>query len=152
MTHSPATTPTRREDVATGSATLRALQVTALLSVINLAWQFVTAGQLFPRGGPVELHAAGAIALHVLTGLAAIAAALHWRTTRGAWWPTALAAVVFVLSFVQANVGGYSTLAIHIPGALVLTGGAVWITAWAFTRAPRRSVDAAEPSRRSPRT
>ena len=134
MTHSTGTV--RAHDGAASNATtlLRALRVVAVLAVVNLAWQFATAGQLFPRGGPVELHEAGALALHVLTGLTAVVAVLHWRATRGPWWPMVLAAVVFVLSFVQAAVGGYATLAVHIPGALVLTVGAVWVAAWACTR------------------
>ncbi len=135
MTHSTGTIPARGGTTASRATTLlRALRVVAVLAVVNLAWQFVTAGQLFPRGGPFELHEAGAIALHVLTGLTTVAAALYWRATRGPWWPMVLAAVVFALSFVQASVGGYATLAVHVPGALVLTIGAVWVAAWACTR------------------
>ncbi|MEO6881829.1 MAG: hypothetical protein ABI181_12900 [Mycobacteriaceae bacterium] len=120
-------------DVRTSSTTLRALQVSAVLAVVNLAWQFVTAGQLFPQQGSDELHAGGAILLHVLTGVVAIAAWLHWRNTSGPGWPTVLAAVVFVLSFVQAYTGGYDTLWIHVPGAMVLTVGSVWVAVWAFS-------------------
>lgn len=116
------------------ATTLRALQVLAVLSVLSLAFQFVTAGQLFPDGGPEEVHATGAIALHVLTGLTALAAGAHWYLTRGPVWPAGLAAAVFVLTFVQAYLGGRSTLAFHVPGALVLTIGVVWVTAWSFSR------------------
>ena len=49
-----------------------------------------------------------------------------------------LAVVVFVLSFVQAYYGDHTNLKIHVPGAMVLTVGIVWITAWSFTRAVRR--------------
>lgn len=119
-------------DTRTSSTTLRALQISAVLAVLSLAWQFVTAGQLFPKGGSVELHSAGAIVLHVLTGVVTIAAGLHWRRTSGPVWPTVLAAVVFVLTFVQAYTGGYDTLWIHIPGAMVLTVGSVWLAVWAF--------------------
>lgn len=120
-------------DTRTSSSTLRSLQISAVLAVLSLAWQFVTAGQLFPQGGSVELHSAGAIVLHVLTGVVTIAAGLHWRRTSGPVWPTVLAAVVFVLTFVQAYTGGYDTLWIHIPGAMVLTVGSVWLTVWAFS-------------------
>lgn len=119
-------------DTRAASTSLRALQISAILAVLSLAWQFVTAGQLFPMGGSDELHAGGAIVLHVLTGVVAIAAALHWRRTSGPVWPTVLAAAVFVLSFVQAYTGAYDTLWIHIPGAMVLTVGAVWVAVWAF--------------------
>ncbi|MDL5156120.1 hypothetical protein [Actinomycetospora termitidis] len=139
MTHSTRTTES--PDARTAGPTdtiLRAVQVTAVLSVLNLAVQFLTAGQMFPRGGPVDVHAAGAIVLHVVTGLLTIAAVLYGRAHRGPWWPAVLAALVFVASFVQAWFGEHTNLAIHVPGALVLTVGTVWVTAWSFTRAVRR--------------
>ena len=135
MTHATESGPATR----TTDPILTAVRVLAALTVVNLLWQFVTAGELFPRGGPEELHSAGAIVLHVLSGLTAIAALAYWRLRGAPLWPGVLAAVVFVLSFVQAYYGGRSTLAVHVPGALVLTVGAVWVAAWAFTRrcAPR---------------
>lgn len=120
-------------DTRTSSTTLRALQVSAVLAVLSVAWQFVTAGQLFPEGGPKDLHSGGAIVLHILTGVVAIVAWLHRRNTSGPVWPTVLGAVVFVLSFVQAYTGGYDTLWIHVPGAMVLTVGSVWVAVWAFS-------------------
>ncbi|MCU1605197.1 MAG: hypothetical protein JWP46_1662 [Modestobacter sp.] len=116
---------------------LRWLQVTAVASLVSLAFQFVTAGELFPDGGPEGLHAGGAIALHVLSGLAALAAVLLWRQ-RGAPARTAvLAVVVFVLTFVQAATGGRSTLWIHVPGAMVLTVAAAWLAVWTVSRSVR---------------
>jgi hypothetical protein len=123
--HTPAPTAT------TGPR--RAVQVTALLAVVVLVWQFVTAGMLLPRGGPLDLHAAGAIALHVASGLLAIAAVLHGRAARGPWWPAVVAVVVFVLGFVQAYAGEHGNMALHVPCALVLTLGTVWVAAWSFT-------------------
>ncbi len=84
------------------------------------------------------LHATGAVVLHVVTGLLALAAIAYGRAERGPWWPAVLAVVVFVLSFVQAYYGDHTNLKIHVPGAMVLTVGIVWITAWSFTRAVRR--------------
>jgi hypothetical protein len=113
-----------------------ALRVLSVLTVLSLAWQFVTAGQLFPDGGPEELHAGGAVVLHVLSGLTALAAGLAWR--RGApLWVAVVAGLVFVLSFVQAALGGYDTLWAHVPGALVLTIGAVAVATWTLVRAAR---------------
>jgi hypothetical protein len=131
---STARTPSR---TAPASGTLRALQVLAVLTLLSLAFQYVTAGQLFPQGGPEEVHAGGAVALHVLSGLTAIAAFLHRRRAGTALWPVVLAAVVFVLTFVQAATGGRDTLWVHVPGALVLTVGAVWVAAWSFTAGAR---------------
>ena len=83
-------TATRASSTAT---MLRAVQVLATLSVLSLLFQFVTAGTLFGRAeGLEETHATGAIVLHVLTGLTAIAAGLHWRATKGSIGPTVLAA------------------------------------------------------------
>jgi hypothetical protein len=138
MTHTRETVSPRTAAGTRGRGLLRAVQASAALSVLSIAWQFVTAGQILPRGGPAELHTNGAIVLHVMTGLMAIATILYARSRRGPWWPAVLAVIVFVLTFVQAWFGGYTTLAIHVPGALVCTIGTVWLAAWAFTHAGRR--------------
>jgi hypothetical protein len=116
----------------------QALRVTSVLAVLSLAFQFVTAGQLFPQGGPEQLHAGGAVVLHLLSGLAAVAAVLLWRQGGAPAWPAILAAVLFVLTFVQASTGGRDTLWIHVPGAMVLTVGAVWLAVASFGPAVRR--------------
>lgn len=115
----------------------RAVQALAALTLLNLLYQFVTAGQLFPHGGPERAHALGAVGLHVLSGLTALAVYLRYRVLKGQVWPVVLAAVVFVATFVQAATGGRDSLAVHVPGALVLTVGAVWLTAWAVLVASR---------------
>lgn len=113
---------------ATGPSTLlRVLQVFAALAVLVVFVQFVTAGQLFPAGGPATLHAAGAIVLHVVSGIAAIAAVLLWRQGRVTIGLAALAVVVFGFGFLQAAIGGYDSLYVHVPGAMLLTGGVVWL-------------------------
>ncbi len=137
MTHSTESRPQTGSTVAV----LRSLQVTAALSVLVLLSQFITAGDLVTRGGGGEavagIHATGAIVLHVVTGLATIAAALVWRLRGAPLWPAVLAAVVFVLTFVQAYFGGYSTLYVHVPGAMILTVGSVWLLIWSFGRTAR---------------
>lgn len=130
MTHSA----TGRRTAA--PAVVATLRVLAVLTVVVLAWQFVTAGSLVGAGGSEgaeELHGTGAIVLHVVSGLTTIAAALAWRAG-AAVWPTVVAALVFVLSFVQASVGEGATLSLHVPGAMILTLGAVLVAAWSFTR------------------
>ena len=119
-----ATTTTRTQR---GSSTqLRAYQALVVLAAVNVLVQFITAGQLFPNGGPEEAHAAGAIVLHVLSGLAAVVAVLLWRRGEMSVRVAALAVVVFGYTFVQAALGGRSSLWIHIPGAMVLTALVVW--------------------------
>jgi hypothetical protein len=142
MTHSTqAATTTGRGSRTAGAVptTLRAVQVLAVLALLNLVCQYVTAGQLLPRAGHTALgiHATGAVVMHVVTGLLTVALVLHARSHRGPWWPAVVAAVVFVLSFVQAWAGDHGDLALHVPGALVLTVGLVWLLAWSLTRGVR---------------
>ncbi len=119
------------------SVPLSVVQALVTLTVLSELFQFITAGQLFPDGGPEEVHAGGAIVLHVVSGLAAIALYLRHRAEGGRLWPVVLGAVVFVASFVQAATGGREHLAIHVPGAMILTAGSVWLMTWAFTSARR---------------
>jgi hypothetical protein len=106
---------------------VRAFRVLAALAVLTVLWQFITAGQLLPQGGPQEAHAAGAIVLHVVSGLAAIVAVLLWRRQQLSLFAAGLAVVVFGYTFLQAWWGGYDSLWIHVPGAMVLTVGVVWV-------------------------
>ena len=107
-----------------------ALRVAAALAVLAILWQGATAGGILMRSREsLEFHEAGAIAVHVLTGLAAIAAFLLW--------PVVVAVVVFVASFLQAALGDDKTMWAHVPGALVLMLGAAAVLAWAV--APQRT-------------
>ncbi|GAB2570559.1 hypothetical protein [Microlunatus antarcticus] len=128
-----------RAGAPAASGLVRAFQVFAALSVVNVLVQFISAGQLFPNGGPEEVHAAGAIVLHVLSGLAAIAAVLLWRQGRVSIATAALAAIVFAYTFLQAYWGGYSSLWIHVPGAMLLTVGVVWVLFASLRRAAPRA-------------
>ncbi len=128
---------TRTETSRTASgSTLQLLRIAALASLAALLWQFVTAGQLVSGENITVLHAIGAVALHVTTGLTLLAAFLHWRRSRSDQPVLVWAAVVFVLAFVQAALGSAGNMAAHVPGALVITVGVVWLAAWAL-RAPR---------------
>lgn len=129
MTHaaSPATSST--------TPTVIAARALAVLSVVTLTWQFVTAAGLFTGGG-AEPHGTGAIVLHVVTGLLALALVAHRLVAGGPVWPAVLAIVVFGLTFVQAYYGSIPGLIVHLPGALALTAGSVWLAAWSFLRLP----------------
>ncbi len=119
------------------TAVVRVLQVATVLTALGVLFQFVTAGQLFPRGGPEELHAAGAIALHVFSGIGAVAAIVLWRQGRARVGLAVLAVVVFLATIAQAAVGGRETLWVHIPGAMVLTAGVVWLLVTVLRPLPR---------------
>ena len=127
-------TRTHHTPVAATSSTIRGVRAAAALSVLVLLSQFLSAGQILVGKEALDWHGAGAIALHVTTALLLAATVLHGRRTR-VWWPAALAALVFVLGFVQAALGSAGSIATHVPVALVLTVGIVWLAAWSF-RAP----------------
>jgi hypothetical protein len=115
-----------------------ALRVLSVLTVVALLFQFLTAGGFVGRSGAEgaeAAHGTGAIVLHVVSGLTVLAAALVWRGG-AALWPLVVATLVFALSFLQAYVGSYGPLVVHVPGAMVLTVGAVLVAAWSFTRGP----------------
>jgi hypothetical protein len=131
---------TASRPTSTAPAALRVLRATADLAVLVLVYQGVTAGQMFGQSEAAEsLRGLGAIGTHVLTGLAAIAAGLLWFTSRGPLWPTVLAAVVFVVSFVQAYLGDGSTMSVHVPLATVLLVGATWLLVWSLSRPALRA-------------
>ena len=117
------------------ATTVRAVQAAAVLSVLALLWQSLTAGRMLAGIDAVRMHGAGAIALHVTTFLLVVATLLHARAG-GARWPAAVAGAVFLATFVQAAIGSAGNMNAHVPGALVLTVGTIWVTAWAFTRHP----------------
>ncbi|MEJ5943887.1 hypothetical protein WDZ17_01080 [Pseudokineococcus basanitobsidens] len=131
MTTSTSTTGRTRATAPGSDGLLTALVGLALLAVLSEAWQFVTAGQLFPGDGALEAHQAGAVVLHVTSGLTAVAAVLAARRGAAPTWLWLLAVVVFGLTFVQAATGGRSTLWVHVPGAMVVTVGSVWVLATA---------------------
>lgn len=114
---------------------LTAARILAVLSVAAIVLIFVTAGRLVEDDVGKDIHGAGAIALHVTTGLWAVALALLAQRSGGPWWAPVTAALVFAASFLQAWLGEQGDLLLHVPGALVLTVGTVWVTAWLFLRA-----------------
>ncbi|WNV76173.1 hypothetical protein [Geodermatophilus sp. DSM 44513] len=122
---------TRTPDTAVAPSTVRAVQAAAVLTLLVLGWQFVTAGRISVGEDALGGHAAGAIALHVTSALLLLATALHGRRTR-VWWPAALAGVVLVLGFVQAALGSSGSIEAHVPLALLLVVGTAWLAAWAF--------------------
>ncbi len=137
MSSSTATTR-GRDRTAAPTGALRLLQGAAVLSVLVVGLQFVSAGQLLTgTSGAEGVHGSGAIALHVVQGLVVVAAFLFQRATRGPVWPTALAVLSFAVGFAQAWTGSNAGMAVHVPGAVITTVVTVWLTAWAFSGARR---------------
>jgi len=121
-----------------GPQLVNALRAAATLAVLAILWQGATAGGILMQTRTfLGLHEAGAIAVHVLTGVVALLAFLTGRSTRGLLWPAVLGAVVFVASFVQAALGDDETMWAHVPGALLLMLGSAVVLVWAWL--PSRS-------------
>ena len=107
------------------------------LSVVTLAIVavlFVTAGELIQAGSLLEVHGGAAIALHVSSGLLTLALGALARERGQGWGAAVVALVLFVYSFVQAYLGEGATLAIHIPGALLVAVASAWLVFWLFAR------------------
>ena len=124
-------------DTTRARGLVNAARTAAALAVAAILWQGATAGQLLERNRTfLRLHEVGAIATHVLTGLAALTVFLLWRTARDRLWPVVAAVVVFAASFVQAALGDDETMWAHVPGALLLMLGSTAVLVW--TLLPRR--------------
>lgn len=125
---------------AVSPAVVTLLRVLAALSVLMIVVQGVTAGEILSRSQTAAmLHSGGAIVVHVLTGLTAIAAFLVVRATGGPWWPPILAAVLFVVTFLQAALGSGGIMAVHVPLAMICLVGAVWLLVWSFAAGRTRA-------------
>jgi hypothetical protein len=127
-------TRTRDNAVATPTSTTRPVQAAAVLSLLVLLWQFFTAGQMITREAGPGGHSVGALCMHVATLLLLLATVLYGRRTR-VWWPAALSGAIFLLTFLQAWLGSHGPITAHVPVALLVTIGVVWVTAWAFSPA-----------------
>jgi hypothetical protein len=113
---------------------LLAARCLAALTLAVVAVLFVTAGELVQAGNLLEVHGGAAIALHVTTGLLTLTLAALARQRGQGWGATAVALALFAYSFLQAYLGEGPTLAIHVPGALLVAGASVWLVFWLFAR------------------
>lgn len=116
------------------------VRAVALVTLGGLGFLFASAGVLVRDGTGLDFHSSAAVALHVLTGVLALV--LVWRAwaLRRGLPAAAVALVLFGATFVQASLGGGSTLAFHIGGALVLTVLCTWLAAWTFSSARHEEI------------
>lgn len=120
-----------------GKTLLITARIAALLNLAALSVLFISAGQLVQHTQGLDLHGLGAIALHVFTGLLALALVIRAVLTRTGGWPAAGAGALFAMTFVQASLGSYLTLDAHIAGSLVAAVLCTWLSVWTFT--PQRA-------------
>jgi hypothetical protein len=126
MTRSP-------DGTAASPAVVTLLRVLAALSVLMIVVQGVTAGEILSRSSTgLMLHSGGAIVVHVLTGLTAIAAFLVVRADGGPWWPAVLAAGLFLVTFLQAGLGDAGVMTVHVPLAMICLVVAVSVLVWSL--------------------
>jgi hypothetical protein len=113
---------------------LLGLRVTATLQLAVVLMQGLTAGRLVlaPNDDALPMHAAGAIAVHVVAVLQLAAAFLLWRSSRGPVWPTVLSALALVMGFIQAAVGDAGNMKVHVPLALLLTMTITVVAVWSW--------------------
>lgn len=113
---------------------LLAARCFAALTLAVVAALFVTAGELVQAGNLLEVHGAAAIALHVTTGLLTLTLAALARQRSQGWGAAAVALALFAYSFLQAYLGEGPTLALHVPGALLVAMASGWLVFWLFAR------------------
>jgi hypothetical protein len=106
----------------------------AVATLLVVCVSFGTAGILVQEGRAEDVHGYAAIALHIATGGLVVALAGLVFELRRHWWAVAVAAVLFVVTFIQAKFGEGTTLYLHIPGALLVTAAIMWLTVWLFVR------------------
>lgn len=101
-------------------------RIAALLTLASLTVLFISAGQLVQDSRGLNVHSVGAVAIHICSGLLAAALAVHTWRTRTEVLLTAVALTLFGLTFIQAGLGGRSTLALHIVVAFILSLLSAW--------------------------
>ncbi|WP_224389965.1 hypothetical protein [Pseudonocardia sp. ICBG1293] len=105
----------------------------ATASVVVLAWQFVTAAGLFTGGAVGRTASARSCSTWSRAGHGGrgVAAGGHRRAVV-ADGPGRRGLRDFTC---QAWFGEIPGLIVHVPGAMALVAGSVWLTAWSFLRA-----------------
>ncbi|MBB2915456.1 hypothetical protein FHS43_006776 [Streptosporangium becharense] len=90
-------------------------------------------------GAPVGADAMAGTAVHLIALLQVGAAVLVWRPGRGAGWPAAASAGLFLAG--TGRHPGWETLGIRLPGDLILFGLSMVVLVWAWSpgAAVRRS-------------
>lgn len=111
---------------------LVASRILALITLTNVVVLFVSAGFIIEENRALGVHGFSGITIHVSTGLLALCVAIRAWLSKTGMLQAGIAAVLFALTFPQAALGSYMTMAMHITGALILTLMAAWLTIWVF--------------------
>lgn len=137
MQQSPHPAPT----APSNAAPLTALRVTVLLHLAAILWEGATAGQLVTfNTDALPLHYFGAFGVHVAAGAQVLSSAWLWsRARRTALVLVVLSVVAFGLGFLQAAMGTYGPLQVHVPLAVGLMALVAWTAALAWIRPATRA-------------
>ncbi|MEV1046294.1 hypothetical protein [Streptomyces sp. NPDC049916] len=111
-----------------------AARVLAALTVVTVILIFGTAGVLVQDHQAEDLHGAGALLLHITSGLLTLALGYLAYRGRLAWTGVVVSAALFGLSFAQAAYGSSDSLNLHVPGAFLIGAGSVGLATWLFIR------------------
>jgi hypothetical protein len=117
------TTVTTRPAQATW--TMQLLRAVVVLHTVALLFQSVTAGMLLSGPNGRSLHMATAIALVAIGVLHLVSAVLVWRPGGGSARFVPTAALLLVLTAVEAMLGDSGVKTVHVPLGVLLFGGAI---------------------------
>ncbi|GAA2213121.1 hypothetical protein GCM10009850_085830 [Nonomuraea monospora] len=104
---------------------IQTLKAVAVLHVVALLVQAITAGMLLSSPGGRALHGASAMALAVIGLLHLVAAILVWRPGGGSARFVGPAAGLLVFTIVAAVLGVAHVKIVHLPLGVLLFGGGV---------------------------
>ncbi|MCG5213869.1 hypothetical protein [Streptosporangium sp. KLBMP 9127] len=106
-------------------AALITLRYAAVLHVVAILIQAVTAGQIVGGADMAGAHGVGAGPVHLFGLLQLVMAVLLWRPGRGPGWPAMASLILFLMGGVQSAIGGRGDIALHVPLGMATFGLAV---------------------------
>jgi glucan phosphoethanolaminetransferase (alkaline phosphatase superfamily) len=115
------------------------LRIAFAVQAASTIVQPVLAGQYLAGDfDALTTHAINAGLVYLGSIAAFIAAVLYWLVGRGAGWPAAVMAAMFVAINAQTAFGALRLLALHIPLGVAIVATAVALAVWSFRPAALR--------------